>query len=200
MSTRTTSMIRSRGPALACWVPAAAILTPGHPRTKEWAYAGPVFVYGGAATSHMAAGDGPEKWAMPLFFAAATFAARARLPQGGSTTTEQRSGSRLPDPRQLVPELGEIGAALFKATGNGAIPRPTISLVQLRAGQIVGSTYLAICTREICAPPGNPKNASPRWRPGVTPPTSPGPNVPLALIGQPLPGRPPAEQWTPVPA
>ncbi|MEU4323330.1 DoxX family protein [Nocardia fluminea] len=57
----------------------AAILTPGHPRTKEWAYAGLVFVYGGAATSHVAAGDGhgPDKWAMPLFFAAATFAARA---------------------------------------------------------------------------------------------------------------------------
>ncbi|WP_280343806.1 hypothetical protein [Nocardia abscessus] len=24
--------------------------------------------------------------------------------------------------------------------------------------------------------------------------------IPLALIGKPLPGRPPAEQWTPVPA
>ncbi|MFI9406948.1 DoxX family protein [Nocardia sp. NPDC052316] len=59
----------------------AAILTPGHPRTKEWAYAGLVFVYGGAATSHLAAGDGPDKWAMPLFFAAATFAARAWLPR-----------------------------------------------------------------------------------------------------------------------
>ncbi|WP_280252121.1 DoxX family protein, partial [Nocardia abscessus] len=43
----------------------AAILTPGHPRTKECAYAGLVFVYGGAATSHLAAGDGPDKWAMP---------------------------------------------------------------------------------------------------------------------------------------
>jgi hypothetical protein len=58
----------------------ATILTPGHPRTKEWAYAGLVFVYGGAAASHLAAGDGPDKSAMPLFFAAATFAARAWLP------------------------------------------------------------------------------------------------------------------------
>ncbi|MGY1895172.1 DoxX family protein [Nocardia gipuzkoensis] len=74
----------------------AAILTPGHPRTKEWAYAGLVFVYGGAATSHLAAGDGPDKWAMPLFFAAATFAARAWLPQGTSTTATLRAlgGSR----------------------------------------------------------------------------------------------------------
>ncbi|MFE3542908.1 DoxX family protein [Nocardia sp. NPDC059177] len=69
----------------------ATILTPGHPRTKEWAYAGLVFVYGGAATSHVAAGDGPDKWAMPLFFAAATFAARAWLPQGGSTTASLRA-------------------------------------------------------------------------------------------------------------
>ncbi|WP_439028875.1 DoxX family protein [Gordonia terrae] len=63
----------------------AAILTPGHPQTKEWAYAGLVFVYGGAATSHMTVGDGPDKWATPLFFAAATFATRAWLPHGGST-------------------------------------------------------------------------------------------------------------------
>lgn len=59
-----------------------------------------------------------------------------------NTTTPQRDGSRLPNPQQLVPELGEIGAALFKATGNGAIPRTTIGLVQLRAGQIVASTKL----------------------------------------------------------
>ncbi|MEV0032065.1 DoxX family protein [Nocardia sp. NPDC050793] len=136
MSTRTTSMIRSRSLKLARWVPAAAvlaetavgaywdlarisyvresfdhlgypmyfatilgvaktaalaaILTPGHPRAKEWAYAGLVFVYGGAVASHLAAGDGPDKWAMPLFFAAATFAARAWLPPGTSTTDTLR--------------------------------------------------------------------------------------------------------------
>ncbi|MEV0111539.1 DoxX family protein [Nocardia sp. NPDC050799] len=78
----------------------ATILTPGHPQTKEWAYAGLVFVYGGAATSHLAAGDGPDKWAMPLFFAAATFAARAWLPQGGSTTATLRglAGTRRTQP------------------------------------------------------------------------------------------------------
>ncbi|REE99938.1 carboxymuconolactone decarboxylase family protein [Thermomonospora umbrina] len=57
-----------------------------------------------------------------------------------ATTTD----SRLPDPLQLVPELGEVGGALFKAVGNGSIPRTTIGLVQLRAGQIVGSTYLNV--------------------------------------------------------
>ncbi|MFD4404859.1 DoxX family protein [Nocardia sp. NPDC058499] len=146
MSTRTTSLLKSRGLKLARWVPVAAvlaetavgaywdlarisyvrdsfdhlgypmyfatmlgvaktaalaaILTPGHPRTKEWAYAGLVFVYGGAATSHLAAGDGPDKWAMPLAFAACTFAARAWLPQGTSTTTALRAlgGNRRPLP------------------------------------------------------------------------------------------------------
>ncbi|MFE9370121.1 carboxymuconolactone decarboxylase family protein [Streptomyces sp. NPDC006711] len=48
------------------------------------------------------------------------------------------------DPARLVPELAEVSAALFKATGNGSVPRTTISLVQLRAGQIVASTYLAV--------------------------------------------------------
>ncbi|MFB8005135.1 DoxX family protein [Nocardia sp. NPDC056000] len=59
----------------------ASILTPGHSPAKEWAYAGLVFVYGGAAASHLAAGDGPDRWAMPVLFAASTFAARAWLPQ-----------------------------------------------------------------------------------------------------------------------
>ncbi|MCM6777140.1 DoxX family protein [Nocardia sp. CDC159] len=54
----------------------AALLAPGYPRTKEWAYAGLVFVYGGAAASHAAAGDGPDKWATPLVFVASALAAR----------------------------------------------------------------------------------------------------------------------------
>jgi alkylhydroperoxidase family enzyme len=58
------------------------------------------------------------------------------------TTTEQENlRSRLPDPSQFIPEVTEIAAAMFKATGNGSIPLATISLVQLRAGQIVGNTY-----------------------------------------------------------
>ncbi|MGW2378140.1 MULTISPECIES: carboxymuconolactone decarboxylase family protein [Kitasatospora] len=48
------------------------------------------------------------------------------------------------DPAELVPELAEVSAALFKAAGNRSIPRTTISLLQLRAGQIVGSTYLTV--------------------------------------------------------
>ncbi|MEU7576890.1 carboxymuconolactone decarboxylase family protein [Streptomyces sp. NPDC041068] len=48
------------------------------------------------------------------------------------------------DPAELLPELGGVSAALFKAVGNGSVPRATISLVHLRAGQIVGSTYLTV--------------------------------------------------------
>ncbi|GCD32358.1 hypothetical protein OEIGOIKO_00070 [Streptomyces chrestomyceticus JCM 4735] len=48
------------------------------------------------------------------------------------------------DPAELVPELAEVSAALFKLVGNGSVPRATISLVQLRAGQLVGSTYLTV--------------------------------------------------------
>lgn len=56
--------------------------------------------------------------------------------------TAENTQSRLPNPAVLVPEMAEVGAALFKATGNGSVPRTTMSLVQLRAGQIVDSTYL----------------------------------------------------------
>ncbi|GAA3001511.1 carboxymuconolactone decarboxylase family protein [Actinokineospora diospyrosa] len=58
------------------------------------------------------------------------------------STTPPRAEPRLPDPATLVPELGQVVGALFKATGNGSIPRTTISLVQLRAGQIVDNAYL----------------------------------------------------------
>jgi alkylhydroperoxidase family enzyme len=52
--------------------------------------------------------------------------------------------SRLPDPSQFFPELAGMAGAMFKVTLNGSIPQTTISLVQLRAGQVVGSTYHTI--------------------------------------------------------
>ncbi|MEV7541242.1 carboxymuconolactone decarboxylase family protein [Streptomyces sp. NPDC089915] len=52
--------------------------------------------------------------------------------------------SRMPDPGAYVPELADISAALFRATGNRSVPRATMSLVHLRAGQIVGNTYLTV--------------------------------------------------------
>ena len=64
-----------------------------------------------------------------------------------STPTATGSGdltSRLPDPSMFIPEFVEIAGILYKATANGSIPRTTINLVQLRAGQIIGNTYHAI--------------------------------------------------------
>ncbi|MFF5701912.1 carboxymuconolactone decarboxylase family protein [Streptomyces sp. NPDC012794] len=52
--------------------------------------------------------------------------------------------SRMSDPGEFVPELSDISAALFRATGNRSVPRTTISLVHLRAGQIVRNTYLTV--------------------------------------------------------
>ncbi|WP_406739418.1 carboxymuconolactone decarboxylase family protein [Streptomyces sp. NBC_00853] len=50
----------------------------------------------------------------------------------------------MPNPADSVPELNDISAALFRATGNRSVPRTTMSLVHLRAGQIVGNTYLTV--------------------------------------------------------
>ena len=58
-----------------------------------------------------------------------------------ATTKQDDLQSRLPDPMQFFPEMAAIAGAMAKATLNGLIPQTTISLVQLRAGQIVGSTY-----------------------------------------------------------
>ena len=39
-----------------------AVLYPGFPRLKEWAYAGLVFDLIGAFYSHLSVGDGPDMW------------------------------------------------------------------------------------------------------------------------------------------
>jgi alkylhydroperoxidase family enzyme len=48
---------------------------------------------------------------------------------------------RIRDIGTLLPEIGDVTGALLKATGNGSVPSTTITLIYLRAGQIVGSTY-----------------------------------------------------------
>jgi hypothetical protein len=53
------------------------LVTPRARRVKEWAYAGVFFVYGGAACSHYAIGDGAHKIGMPLAFAALTLVSSA---------------------------------------------------------------------------------------------------------------------------
>ncbi|MFF9849510.1 carboxymuconolactone decarboxylase family protein [Streptomyces litmocidini] len=157
------------------------------------------------------------------------------------------AASRLSNPVRLVPELGAVAGALYKATGNGAVPKTTIDLVQLRAGQIVGNTYLTVMHTESLRKDGVPEEritAVASWQDApyfseeeavalalveaVLQPAAPGVErvpdelyakaaelydekglatlalaigqvnffVPLALIGKPLPGVKPSEQWT----
>lgn len=49
--------------------------------------------------------------------------------------------SRLPSPTQFFPEVVAMIGTMVQATRNGSVPPATIGLVQLRAGQIAGSTY-----------------------------------------------------------
>jgi AhpD family alkylhydroperoxidase len=162
------------------------------------------------------------------------------------TTPQQETlRSRLSNPVALIPELGEISGALFRATGNGSIPRATISLVQLRAGQLVGNTYLTVLHTGNLRKAGEAEEritAVASWRDApyfteaeraalalVEAVLTPNPHgervsddlyaqasqhyddtaiatlimaigqfcffMPLALIGKPLPGVPPAQQW-----
>ncbi|GAA2205508.1 carboxymuconolactone decarboxylase family protein [Nonomuraea monospora] len=50
----------------------------------------------------------------------------------------------MPNPLPFLPEMAEVGAGLHKALQNGPIPPTTVSLLQLRAGQLLGSTYFTI--------------------------------------------------------
>jgi len=163
-----------------------------------------------------------------------------------STTTQVTVGSRMPNPTELVPELIEVTGALFKATGNRSVPRATISLIQLRAGQIVGNSYLTILhagnlrkagesderltavaswrdapcftdaeraalalTEAVLLPSGHGERVSDELYAQVsghydakalaTLTTAIGQVsffIALAVVGKPLPGKSPAEQWT----
>ncbi|HEV3166463.1 MAG TPA: DoxX family protein [Isosphaeraceae bacterium] len=59
---------------------AVALLLPRTPRLKEWAYAGAVFDFTGAAASHFAVGDPAGKIVFPIVFTAIAFASWALRP------------------------------------------------------------------------------------------------------------------------
>jgi DoxX-like family len=48
------------------------ILLPRMQRLKEWAYAGAIFDFSGAAASHLFVGDGPQTWAYPAILVVVT--------------------------------------------------------------------------------------------------------------------------------
>lgn len=87
-----------------------------------------------------------------------------------STTTDSGTGdlkSRLPDPLQYFPEMVEVNKSLAKATHNGSVDALTIALVQLRAGQVAGSTYHTVRQTELLRKAGASDEqvaALPSWR------------------------------------
>jgi hypothetical protein len=60
---------------------ALAILAPGFPRLKEWAYAGIAFDFTGAAVSHAAVGDGASAILTPLVLLGLAIASWALRPE-----------------------------------------------------------------------------------------------------------------------
>ncbi|MFD9334439.1 carboxymuconolactone decarboxylase family protein [Streptomyces sp. NPDC060028] len=163
-----------------------------------------------------------------------------------STTPEGTLRSRVSNPVDFVPEIEDVAGLLYKATANQSVPRTTIGLVHLRAGQIVGNTYLTVMHSDLLRKGGETEErlaAVASWRDApyfteaeraalalveaVLQPTVDGERVsdelfaevsahydakalitltvaigqvnffiPLAVIGKPLPGKSPVEQWT----
>jgi uncharacterized membrane protein YphA (DoxX/SURF4 family) len=59
---------------------AVALLVPGLPRIKEWAYAGAVITYASAVASHVTVGDGIGRVVAPIVLLALTFVSWALRP------------------------------------------------------------------------------------------------------------------------
>ncbi|MCC3764762.1 carboxymuconolactone decarboxylase family protein [Glycomyces sp. TRM65418] len=49
---------------------------------------------------------------------------------------------RIENPAQHLPVVGEIAAAVNKVNAEGVLPQALVTLVQLRVGQLVGSSYV----------------------------------------------------------
>jgi uncharacterized membrane protein YphA (DoxX/SURF4 family) len=59
---------------------AVALVVPGAPRIKEWAYAGFAFLLSGAAVSHAVSGDGLTEVLIPLILLGVVLASAALRP------------------------------------------------------------------------------------------------------------------------
>jgi uncharacterized membrane protein YphA (DoxX/SURF4 family) len=82
---------------------ALAIVAPGLPRLKEWAYAGMFFDLSGAAISHGSVGDPPARWLTPLAILAVVVASwalrpRSRVLRGAEAAIGSASSARFPAP------------------------------------------------------------------------------------------------------
>jgi uncharacterized membrane protein YphA (DoxX/SURF4 family) len=81
---------------------AVAILAPGFPRIKEWAYAGMFFDLTGASVSHAASGDPAGNVLTPLFLLAVVVASYVLRPESrrlAAAPTSERGGGSLAEAR-----------------------------------------------------------------------------------------------------
>jgi hypothetical protein len=69
------------------------VLLPRLQRLKEWAYAGAIFDFSGAAASHLFLGDGPQTWAYPAFLLGMTLASWALCPEGRRLPSDSSEGN-----------------------------------------------------------------------------------------------------------
>lgn len=71
---------------------------------------------------------------------------------------------RIIDPASQAPAINEIAAAMRKVNADGAIPATTVTLVQLRIGQLLGSTYFTTRARNDADDTEERLNAVATWR------------------------------------
>jgi uncharacterized membrane protein YphA (DoxX/SURF4 family) len=71
----------------------AALVAPGLPRIKEWAYAGIVFDLTGAVVSHAASGDAAGKMMAPIVLLALAAASYALRPERRRLPAAPRAGA-----------------------------------------------------------------------------------------------------------
>jgi hypothetical protein len=81
---------------------APALLAPGLPRLKEWAYAGIAFDLTGAAFSHASVGDDAGKVITPLVFLALAVASWALRPEGRVLGSLSRKATSEAPPREAL--------------------------------------------------------------------------------------------------
>ena len=96
---------------------ALALLAPRFPRLKEWAYAGAVFDYTGAAASHILASHGHRgaAWITPFLFAVFTFASWWLRPAERRLTQPAASQSPLRVVSWALPVLISATLLVFAA-------------------------------------------------------------------------------------
>lgn len=84
---------------------ALALVTPGYPRLKDWAYAGVFFDLTSAVVSSLMVGDGLGPASLPLLFLILTLASWSLRPAGRSLTAV---AARKPLLYTLSPSLGAV--------------------------------------------------------------------------------------------